>query len=644
MKVYEARGCVLTFIDSQKSSTRAQPLAEGVQPVGGSASQKIDAGTHAIANGAQAGVQPVLLAAEDVRSARASSSAEWRPVDAADIAGISPMPTRAGLIETAGRPKTFLWIFNRSKPYREVLARLDDHHAALAKPYDRNPTDYYRDLRTSLVNLQTAAEAYVAPGGNRTRRNDIRPILKEARTQIARIDELLADHVGKADWPERKHPAEILEKRMMGILPREIMTIEPYEAMGLDVEDARHLIGEGISPERFGEMRALATSDAEALLVLSQGLTKADLQPYLHLPLGDETPLLIAADLATNKVAPDVAEKYLNIAETSLNGAMLAIKNVPLELAALYKDYKLKPVDAALVGDLTPPNLRGASVLGAGNLNKVYDVAYRLPNGAIVRGVYKPLQAVTGHTIEFGGASEASGVDIRNPQTAMRNLATSAVADLFGFEVVPRTEIAHTRRTKNGVTRGELGLFMTKAEGRPAQDMPRGVTRNGEVLKEVMKLQLLDHVTGQVDRHWNNYFVAVRPDGSATVTGIDNDQCFGNRLLNPEDIAVSSPLGRVLTETGGVTSAFRGTRLPPVVDSEALFAVMNVTPDDLRAAIGEMLLPSEVEAAVSRLVGLQAHLGELQRAGRVIDEDRWDAPAVRRLLNKVNSYVGRDLR
>lgn len=81
-----------------------------------------------------------------------------------------------------------------------------------------------------------------------------------------------------------------------------------------------------------------------------------------------------------------------------------------------------------------------------------------------------------------------------------------------------------------------LGLIMERARGKPALHTDVDTLGRADVCAQVMKLQLLDHLTGQTDRNHENYFIDIGPDGQVKVTGIDNDQCFGQKLTDPAGI------------------------------------------------------------------------------------------------------------
>ena len=117
------------------------------------------------------------------------------------------------------------------------------------------------------------------------------------------------------------------------------------------------------------------------------------------------------------------------------------------------------------------------------------------------------------------------------------------------------------------------------------------------------------------------------------MTGIDNDQCFGARLTNPNGIQYANDR----TNWG-----FRGTSLPPVVDLDMAARINALTHNDIREMLGNKLSEPEVQAAIERHEGIKQHIAGLAARGRIIHPTQWGNPAVQRLLNAQNSYVGRE--
>jgi hypothetical protein len=122
--------------------------------------------------------------------------------------------------------------------------------------------------------------------------------------------------------------------------------------------------------------------------------------------------------------------------------------------------------------------------------------------------------------------------------------------------VIADTKVALLTALRSGANPAapQLGLLMERAAGKTAFETDKSILGRPDVASEVTKLQLLDHLTGQGDRHRSNYFVAIDANKRAKVTGIDNDQCFGEKATDSEDIRFA----RSSQEQG-----FRVTLMPP---------------------------------------------------------------------------------
>jgi len=303
------------------------------------------------------------------------------------------------------------------------------------------------------------------------------------------------------------------------------------------------------------------------------------------------------------------------------------VPTLPAHIDRLYKQLKLKVTPDTLPAFTNAQVLEKAK-LGSGAFNTVFAVKLRNPDGSTFDGVFKPLD-----TTERGDVAAATGIPANDPQIAMRNIATVSYAKRLGFDVVPETRVALID-TGKGIGDPCLGLVMERARGKPAAKIEASVLARPDVCAEVTKLQLLDHLTGQGDRHFNNYFIDIDSSGRAKVVGIDNDQCFGKRLLDPAGIQ-QLPNDRL-------RHVFRGTGMPPVVDTEMARAIDALTPADIRSMIGDKLSEDEIHAAISRHHGVKNHIAQLRAAGRVIEPAQWAQPSVQQLLNPQNSYLGRE--
>jgi hypothetical protein len=274
--------------------------------------------------------------------------------------------------------------------------------------------------------------------------------------------------------------------------------------------------------------------------------------------------------------------------------------------------------------------------LGSGAFNSVFSAKYHTSEG-LYKGVFKPLRPpdkTRTNAVESGWVASRTGIDPYNPQIAMRNIATTDVAKLLGFNVVPRTEIgSRTPPPPPPNQPTQLGMVMSMAQGVPASQAHFSVFNNPDVRREITKLQMLDHLVGQGDRHCNNYFISVDSNGNVTVTGIDNDQCFGKDLHDPNGIAYA-PTPQ--------SQGFRGTNLPPVIDSDMAKEFEDMKPEDLERTLTGKLSAEEITAAKDRLAGIKSHIATLRSKGMIIAPNEWGSDKVTTAINGSNSYVGRD--
>ena len=188
-------------------------------------------------------------------------------------------------------------------------------------------------------------------------------------------------------------------------------------------------------------------------------------------------------------------------------------------------------------GDLDPAtdpsNVEKARPLGKGQMNTV--TAVILKNGDV--RIFKP-EAPGRDTLEHA-PYVFEGYE-RNQQMAQLNMATQKTAEVLGLEdIVVKTSV--------GKHDGQYGIFMTHAPGTnlPTFGNNHKVAKGslnasgvqtlstedhakvqGQLLRKCNRLDWLDVITGQADRHNGNVLVDVRQDGHVDVTGIDNDTCY----------------------------------------------------------------------------------------------------------------------
>jgi hypothetical protein len=304
------------------------------------------------------------------------------------------------------------------------------------------------------------------------------------------------------------------------------------------------------------------------------------------------------------------------------------LDKMSMQVDRLYKQLNLKVTSDTVPAFTNTQVLEKPKKLRSGAFYTVFAVKLQNSNGSVFDGVFKPLG-----TTESGVSSVATGIPRDDPQTAMRNIATLSYAKKLGLDVIADTRLALID-TGRGILDPDIGLIMERARGEMAARTDASILTRPDVCTEVTKLQLLDHLTGQVDRHACNYFINIELNGRAKVTGIDNDQCFGKNLTGPAD------LKRV--DDGVIREHIWGTELPPVVDTEMAGAINALTSSDIRSMLGNKLNEAEIQAAITRHKGVKIHIDHLRYGGLVIDPAQWGDPKVQQLLNEQNSYLIRD--
>ena len=291
--------------------------------------------------------------------------------------------------------------------------------------------------------------------------------------------------------------------------------------------------------------------------------------------------------------------------------------------------------------------------LGQGAANTVHLCTYRGRDGEDMKLVFKP---------EVGARR---GLD---------HLCASGLGYRNGARVMLPVIGSHD---------GQLGLFMEAAPGKTFFDIARGkpvcrmpdgkelnfpetcrvLRSNGKLdamranlMRELSKMEWADVLSGQVDRHGDNYLIDINPQtGAVKITGIDNDASFGTRKAGMTVVDLSRPTprqqdflsklrregytippdgridlsklpDRLLSETRqqfGFNQLFR----PVFIDRDTFDKLTAIREDDYRAMLAPCMDNEAVDAAVSRLKDAQRHAARLEREHRVVED--WAAPGIK---------------
>lgn len=232
--------------------------------------------------------------------------------------------------------------------------------------------------------------------------------------------------------------------------------------------------------------------------------------------------------------------------------------------------------------------------------------------------------------IEYMFATKDAGIDPKDAHMANRNVAMHRLDKLLGAGVIARAEFA---LYNNGVSIVQ-GSYMEKAKGKSADKVLNPMLEDIESGKEasfdvndpafqraMSRLQLIDTLSMQVDRHVGNFFIHRDEDGNViSVTGIDNDMAFG----------MQTDLDTKHKEYPGLSR---------YVDKELAERILALKPDDLRTLMEDLLTPAEINALIDRLVKLQNHLRK--ESTRLLDKNEWSQ--VTDIMRKGDKSYGANL-
>ena len=281
------------------------------------------------------------------------------------------------------------------------------------------------------------------------------------------------------------------------------------------------------------------------------------------------------------------------------------------------------------VGSFKDENLRSRmKVLGSGAAHEVTKGSFEV-GGEKVSMVHKydDEQLIHPRGGRFG-APEQLRIDQSNPRLLERAVFTADLDKTLGFGVSVGTSFARYH--------DQTGIVMELAKGTTAsnvggwQGVPQG-SNTAIAQKELMKLQLLDILTGQADRHRGNYMVEQNQRGEIIgIKAIDSDFSMG-----PEPDDASLIVGK---------HAVHLPDMPPVIDSDMAEKIRTLTDDDIRRLGDGMFDDDSINAAIGRLHALKTHIDKLEVLGNIIAPDQWGQEKATDLLNDTpgKGYIDSD--
>ncbi len=251
-----------------------------------------------------------------------------------------------------------------------------------------------------------------------------------------------------------------------------------------------------------------------------------------------------------------------------------------------------------------------------------------------------------------------------------RNVAMSRMAGMLGIgDLVAQTERAKLQDAEGGGVK--KGTLMQKARGQEVSaffadrfreeailnvDKPGAVAWGAaktktpsaeealtpEFLQSLTSLQVLDSIVGQADRHHQNYFAEVTPEGKlGRVQGIDNDFAFGFHTLG------ESTSEKRLGKFGHKLVDAEGNVQIPYMDKALADRILSLREPEIRLMMEDVLEDWAIDSLCGRVAEAQQAIRADQKTnpGRYLkDTSQWDQGVMDALAGKGQrlppSYVG----
>lgn len=498
-----------------------------------------------------------------------------------DASPAKPIPTRQQFIDSVRAPQrdiTFLGFTIRARDtaYKGLLAQLDTYHGAATGKHAS--VEDAQAVRTAFVAAKQSVESYVADLSNaQSDRDAVRVHILPLQRELAVLD--------RAITTIRRSPQH---------LPADLQTLCTRER--------------AVASEIFSMVRGPDSAFTE---LNAQGAVRHGLPPEL------------ARSCATR--SPERAEKMTPLGKGAINTVYLAKLSVPGRLrgfAGVYKKNSESVDEASLAAGISKDRPTSAlRNLATWRLNQRLELGVIPETHLVLNGAELgcSLERARGASPLHAGnrqipVSPEVAQRLRNDPDLLKNYALQK-----GF---PEATLEYTEEG----AKVRLTLQSRMPDGSVLElDSLNPTDFSDPILRrQLTRLQWLDALTGQCDRHAHNYFVERDAQGGVHVRGIDNDMAFGAgpKLLDPDKLpGKHSP------------------SLPKVIDRATADLLRGLKPDEL-AALCAGLSGEEIDAAKQRLNVIQQRIASFEQhdpsapaGGRVLNDDAaWSAPETSELL------------
>ncbi|MBR1628076.1 MAG: hypothetical protein IJ679_02270 [Lachnospiraceae bacterium] len=205
--------------------------------------------------------------------------------------------------------------------------------------------------------------------------------------------------------------------------------------------------------------------------------------------------------------------------------------------------------------------------------------------------------------LSHGIATGNAGISEKDDLTK-RNVAATRIAELFGVSDL----IVGSKMTEIEVDGQKLdGIMMDEAKGSEIFKIFNEAKENGiefkyspEAFRQLINLQVLDLICGQVDRHQGNY-LCTRDENYVvkSISGIDNDMAFGSLSYSTIKKTGRRGLNRIRNvELNGEMSL-------PAMDRAFANRLLAIKPEMIHFALVDLIAKKDRDALIGRLQGVQ---------------------------------------
>lgn len=231
------------------------------------------------------------------------------------------------------------------------------------------------------------------------------------------------------------------------------------------------------------------------------------------------------------------------------------------------------------------------------------------------------------HDTSYSAAYEIAKIE-KNSSITDRNVATYRMAELLGIQdLVPATQRV-VYLDKDG--KRNQGILMAEAKGKELweagnevlrderMDSADPVTLDKGIYLQLNSLQILDTITGQIDRHNANVMMEYQGKKIVKIKGIDNDMCFGKltykEITNPKErVGEMKPL----EENGNSQLLY--------IDRKVYDSVLALQDEMVTYVFADLLKKKEMTALLDRIHGVQKFFRSI-RIGeskvRIVDAEK----------------------